>query len=492
MIRGDKCGRAAKGRQRLAMAGALALLSACATVGPNYVRPEAPTPSAFKSPDAWKDTGEWKLASPGDNVLRGPWWEIYGDPGLNALEAQVVIANQDVAAAEARYRQAQTLVTIARSGEMPTVTAGASITGGQRSREVAGGGSRTTDYLLPISASWEPDLWGKIRRAVESGTAGVQASRADVEAITLSARAELAQDYFQMRALDAQKKILDETIEAYRKSLVLTQNRYEAGVAAKSEVLQADTQLRTIQAQVIDTRVARAQFEHAIALLVGKPPSVVSLADAPLDAVPPPVPAGLPSALLERRPDIAGDERRMAAANAQIGVAEAAYYPTVRLGAGTGLEALSLAKWLTWPARFWSLGPSISEVVFNGDLRKAQTASARAAYDGTVAAYRQTVLSAFKEVEDALSALRILEAEAKTQDLAVRSAEQSVEMAINQYKAGTVSYLNVIIAQATALGNRRTALDIQGRRMVASVQLIRALGGGWNASSLKDAPAGTP
>lgn len=457
----------------LAALGTVAGLAAC-SVGPDYVKP---TTTAI--PVAYKEMDGWKIASPNDNAIRGAWWELYNDPQLNALQEQVAAANQNVAQAEAQFRQARAQVGIARAGYFPTVGVSPAVTRSARR------GATTADYSLPADLSWEADIWGRIRRSVESGRADAQANAADLAAILLSAQAELAQDYFQLRTLDAQKRLLDESVVVYQKTLELTRNRYAAGVAAKSDVLQAETQLKSTQAQAIDIGVQRAQLEHAIAVLIGKPASVFSIPPAPIAATPPSIPTGLPSELLERRPDIAAAERRTAAANAQIGVAEAAYYPTVKFSLSAGLDAGSLAKWFAWPARFWSLGPStVAQTLFDGGLRRSQTAQARAAYDADVASYRQTVLTGFQEVEDALSSLRILEQEWAAQDEAVKAAQQSVKVATNQYTAGTVAYLSVLTAQTAELANERTALDIVGRRMTASVQLIKALGGGWNASSL--------
>ncbi len=463
-----------------AIGGGAALLAAC-TVGPNYVRPTAPAPPAYK------EAAGWTVARPQDNVLRGAWWTAFNDPALDRLEERVDVTNQSVAAAEAQFRQARALVMATRAGYFPTVTAGASATRSRRSSNAAGGaavsGGAASDLLLSGDVSWEIDLWGRVRRAVEASRAGAQASAADLESVRLSVRAELAQDYFAMRALDAQRKLLDETAAAYAKSLELTNNRYAGGVASKGDVLQAETQLKTTQAQAIDVGVQRAQLEHAIAALVGTPASSFSLAPAPLDGVPPAIPVGIPAELLERRPDIAAAERRVAAANAQIGVAEAAFFPNITLSASGGFEAATLAKWLSWPSRFWAVGAAVSEAVFEGGLRRAQTEEARAAYDGSVAAYRGTVIGAFQQVEDELAALRILEEEAATQDEAVTAARKSLDVVVNQYKAGTVSYLNVVVVQATLLADERTARDILGRRMTAAVLLVKALGGGWNASS---------
>jgi len=430
----------------------------------------------------------WKVAQPRDHLIREAWWKIFNDPQLNELEEQVNISNQSVAAAEAQFRQARTLVWAARAAYFPTATIGLGYTRSSKSTTLNPNATtrRTTlnDFMLVGDVSWEPDLWGRVRRTVEASKAIAQASAADLESTRLLVQTELALDYLQLRTLDAQKQLLDETVIAFQKSLELTKNRYAAGVASKGDVLLADTQLKTTQAQAIDIGVLRALFEHAIALLVGKPASVFSIPPAPLTLAPPAIPVGIPSELLERRPDIAAAERRMAATNAQIGVAEAAYYPTVTLSASGGFESSSLSKWLRWPSRFWSVGPGISETVFDGGLRQAQTAQARAAYDGTVASYRQTVLTGFQEVEDNLTALRILEEESKVQDEAVNAARQSLAVALNQYKAGTINYLAVIVIQAALLNNERTAVDILGRRVTAATLLIKALGGGWDVSAL--------
>ena len=466
-----------------ALVPAFALLASC-TVGPNYVRPTADTPAAFKEMEGWK------TAQPRDQELRGKWWETYNDPLLNELEERVSVSNQNLAQATAQFRQARALVQSARAGYLPTVSAGASATRSQSPSGFVGQNQNlnshgaSTSYTLSLDAVWEADLWGRVRRTVESNEAGAQASAADLEALRLSIQAELAQNYFQLRALDAQKQLFDDTIAAYQRSLTLTQNQYAAGVAAKVDVIQAQTQLRTTQAQALDIGVQRAQLEHAIALLIGKPASNYSLAAAPITATPPALPVGLPASLLERRPDIAAAERRMAAANAQIGVAKAAYYPSLTLSASGGFQSTSFSNWLTAPSRFWSLGPALAQTLFDGGLRRAQTDQAIAAYDANVAGYRQTVLTGFKEVEDNLAALRILEEEAAIQNEAVQNARQSVALTTNQYKAGIVSYLNVVTVQATALANERAAVDILNRRLAASVLLITALGGGWDASAL--------
>ena len=378
----------------------------------------------------------------------------------------------------------------ARAGLFPTVTAGVSET---RSRPSGTTGpvtgisaTKRTIFSAPLNFSWEADLWGRIRRSVEAGESSAQASAADLENARLSLQAQLAQDYFQLRALDSQKRLLESTLEAYAKSLELTTNRYKAGVVARIDVAQAETQMKSTQAQVLDLGVQRSQLEHAIAVLLGTPPSGFSLTPAELFAKPPPVPVGLPAELLERRPDIAAAERRVAAANAQIGVAAAAWFPTATLSAAYGFQSATAAQWFTLPSRFWSIGPALAETIFDGGRRRAVGDQAIAAYDASVANYRQTVLTGFQEVEDNLAALRILEEEGRVQAEAAAAAQRSLDYSLNQYKAGIVSYLQVVTAQATALSNQRSVADILARRMTASVQLVKALGGGWDAAVLPD------
>jgi len=454
------------------------LVTGC-TVGPDYVRP------SIVAPDAYKETAAgWKVAQPRADQLRGAWWEMFGDPQLNALEEQVDISNQNIAAAEAQYREAVALVKEARAAYYPTVSIGVGV-----SRTRQPGTKTVNDYTLPINASWEPDVWGRIRRTVEENQANAQASAADLEAARLSARTTLAQDYFLLRTQDVQQQLLDATVAAFERSVKLTQNQYDAGVASRADVLQAQTLLETTRAQAVDVGIQRAQFEHAIAVLVGQAASTFSLPPASLPATPPDVPPGVPSELLERRPDVAAAERSVAAANAAIGVAQAAYFPTIILSAEGGLQSSSLARWFTWPMRFWSVGGTISETVYDAGLRRAQTDQARAAHDASVAAYRETVLAAFQAVEDNLAALRLLAEEAKVQDGAVDLAKRTVVVITNQYKAGTVNYLNVVTAQTTALADERTAIGIRGTRMTNSVLLISALGGGWDTTQLPQARA---
>jgi NodT family efflux transporter outer membrane factor (OMF) lipoprotein len=466
-----------RGASALLSAALLAALGACA-VGPDYVRPTVETPPAFK------EVAGWKLAEPQDQIVRGAWWKVFGDPLLDQLEEQVNVSNQNVAVLEAQYRQSLALVKQARAAYFPTVSVGPSVTRSYRQSPTTTATGPASVYSLPVDVSWEPDLWGQIRRSVESNRAAAQTTAANLEGLRLSTQAQLAQNYLQLRALDAQKQLLDDTVAAYRKSLELTQNRYNAGVVSRGDVLQADTQLKTTQAQAIDVGVQRAQLEHAIAVLIGKPASSFSIAFSPLTGLPPSIPVGVPSELLERRPDVAAAERNMASANAQIGVAVAAYYPNLTLGGSVGYLSSSLSDWLTWPNRSWSAGPSATQTIFDGGLRRARTAAARASYEGAVASYRQTVLTAFQEVEDNLSTLRILEREADMQAAAVAASEQSLAVITNQYKAGTVAYVNVITAQTAVLSNRVSALGVLGRRMTAAVLLIKALGGGWSAADL--------
>lgn len=456
------------------------MLGAC-TVGPDYVKPE------IKAPAAFKEAQGWKVAQPKDELPRGKWWEIFGDKKLNALVEHVEVSNQNIRAAEAQFRQARALAQQARAGFFPTVTGNLSV---NRSRSggsnITSGGRTATVHSLGLDANWEPDIWGKVSRSVESGNADVQASAADLQAAKLSAQAELTQDYFLLRVADARKTLLNDTVAAYEKSLQLTRNQYAVGVAARGDVVTAEAQLKSAQAQAVDVDVQRAQLEHAIAVLIGKAPAEFSIAPTEFNMTLPAIPTGMPSALLERRPDIAAAERRTASANAQIGVAQSAFYPDLTLSASAGFQSISFAKWLTYPSRFWSLGPSLAQIIFDGGLRQGKTEQAIAVYDQNVANYRQTVLTAFQEVEDNLASLRILEQEAQLQDEAVKLARESVTITTNQYKAGTVSYINVVNVQTITLNNERTALTILGSRLTAAVLLIKALGGGWDASQLND------
>ena len=452
----------------------LVLLSGCA-IGPKYVKPTISIPAAYK------DAGDWKKANPQDETIRGDWWKIFNDPQLDDLENQVNISNQNIAAAQAQYAQAYALVQAARSSFFPTLSTNASFTRSHGSSNTKEGKSAVSNNLLSADVSWELDLWGKIRRTMEANRANALASNADLENIRLSAQSQLAQDYFQLCSLDTQKKILDDTLVIYQKFLILTKNRYDSGVASQSDVLQAQTQLEGTQAQGIDIGVQRSQLENAIALLVGKPASDFSIPVLSLPAVVPVVPAGLPSEILERRPDIAASERTVAADNALIGVAESAYFPTLTLSASGSYGSSDLSRIFSSPNPLWSVGPALAESIFDAGLRQAQTSQAKAVYDQNVANYRQTVLTAFGQVEDNLAALRILEQEAKVQDEAVTDARKAVTIETNQYKAGTVSALDVINTQATALVDEKTSTTILGERLNACVLLIQYLGGGWTA-----------
>jgi NodT family efflux transporter outer membrane factor (OMF) lipoprotein len=464
----------------------LALLAAGCSVGPKYQRPDIAAPAAFKEapPEAYK---EWKAANPSDATLRSDWWTLFGDSDLNALEAQIDVSNFNLKAAEARFNQARALIKVNQSQRYPTVTAGTQITTNRDSSTYALATSKTSttfgNYQLPIDVSYEVDAWGRVRHTIEAARAEAQATAADLETLRLSYHAELAYDYFELRSADAEQRLLDDTVVAYQKALDLTENRFEGGVAAGAEVAQAKTQLEATKTQDTDLAVRRAQYEHAIAVLTGKSPAEFSL--APKGIVDPPaIPVGLPSQLLERRPDIAASERRMAEANAQVGVAHAAFFPQILLGAVLGLQGQSVTDWLNWPSRFWAVGPGVLQTVFDGGRRRAQQQSAEFNYDATVATYRETAIDAFQQVEDNLAALRVLEKETATQKAAVVAAERSLELSTNRYTGGLVTYLEVVTAQGTALVNEREAVDILRRRMDASVLLIKALGGGWDSTKL--------
>jgi NodT family efflux transporter outer membrane factor (OMF) lipoprotein len=456
------------------------------SVGPKYQRPDIQAPVAFKEtpPQAYK---EWQSAHPSDTALRGDWWTIFGDVDLNKLEEQVDVSNQNLKAAQARFDQARALIKVSQSQKYPTITAGADITGNRDSSTYALATPKTTssfgNFGLPVDVSYEVDAWGRVRHSIQAARAEAQATAADLETLRLSYHAELAYDYFELRSADAEQRLLDDTVVAYQKALELTENRFEGGVAAGAEVAQAKTQLESTKTQDTDLGVRRAQFEHAVAVLTGKSPAEFSL---PPKAVvdPPAIPVGLPSQLLERRPDIAAAERRMAEANEQVGIAHAAFFPQIVLGAVLGLEGQSVTDWLNWPSRFWAVGPSVLQTVFDGGRRRATQQASEFNYDATVATYRETALDAFQQVEDNLAALRVLEKETATQRAAVAAAEQSLELSTNRYTGGLVTYLEVVTAQGTALVNERAAVDILRRRMDASVLLIKALGGGWDSTKL--------
>lgn len=468
----------------------LAMLIVGCEVGPKYTKASVPTTPSYKEapPDSFKEAeaGQWKQAQPSDQVLRGKWWEVFGDPELNSLEDQVTVSNQDLKVAEARLREARAQVKFNRSAQFPTLTVGPGVSGIHDSAHTPylPATSTTGEFILPFDLSYEVDLWGRIRRTVAAAREETQATAADYATASLSLHAELAIDYFELRSADAQKQLLDDTVKAYTDALQLTKNRFQGGIAPKSDVAQAQTQLDTTLVQDTDVTVARAQYEHAIAILIGKPPAELTLPPAPLNLQPPVIPVGVPSGLLERRPDIAAGERRMAEANQQIGIARAAYFPTLTLDASAGFEGTSILNWFTWPSRFWAVGPQAGETLYDGGRRRAGMEGALANYDGAVATYRQTTLTAFQEVEDNLAALRILEGETQQQQEAVAAAEESLQLFTNRYKGGVDTYLQVINAQTVALSNERNNVDILRRRMDASVLLIKALGGGWNVSEL--------
>ena len=471
---------------KIALLVPLLLCSACA-IGPHYQRPVAPVPVDFKE---MAGNDQWKMATPGDALPKGKWWEIFGDPQLNRLEELVDINNQSVKQAEAQFRQARALVAANHANYYPSIGSTPSIT----QTDVGKNGGRGTpgtnqSFSLPADVAWEPDLWGRVRLSVENAMSNAQVSAADLENIRLSEQALLATDYFSLAAEDMQQAVLRDTIAGYEKNLQLTTVRYNGGVASKSDITLAQTQLAGAKAQYTELSAARAQFENAIATLTGQPPASLEIGASRISGPPPPIPIAVPSQLLERRPDIAASERQVATANGNIGIAMTAYYPTLTLSASPGLLSNSLVNLFTYASRTWSAGPSLSQTLFDFGRRRAQLAGAQAAYDSTVAAYRQTVLSAFQEVEDDLATLRYLAEEALQQQEAVTAAQQSLDLEIDRYKAGTESYLNVITTQTIALNDQQTAITILERRVNAAVDLIKALGGGWDSSTLPSGDA---
>jgi NodT family efflux transporter outer membrane factor (OMF) lipoprotein len=484
-IKAETAGGAASALAALLIALLAVALGGCA-VGPDYKRPGTPMPASYKEAPPG-----WKVAEPADHADRGPWWTIYDDARLNGLMDQLDRSNQTVAQFAAAYRQARALVGEARAAYFPTLGVTASATrSGQQLSSASGssfGGSTSrirNNFDVALDATWEPDLWGRVSRTVSAQRAGQEGAAADLANARLSAQAALAQTYFQLRELDSLQKLLDDTVIAYTAALKLTQNQYTQGVAARSDVIQAQTQLQSAQAAAIDNGVARAQNEHAIAVLVGEPASTFSIPPIPLDAEPPQLPLEVPSALLERRPDIASAERHAAAANEQIGVAISAYFPTLTLSAQGGFQNSLFSKLFTLPSRFWTVGPDLAATLFDAGLRRAQTEAARAAYDQQVAAYRQTVLAAFQNVEDNLASQRILAQEIVVQRQAVESARQALAIVTNEYKAGTVGYVTVLTAQTTAFTAEQRLVTVAGARMVSSVGLVKALGGGWDVGQM--------
>jgi NodT family efflux transporter outer membrane factor (OMF) lipoprotein len=479
-------------RQVFACACSFSLFLAGCLVGPKYVRPIVASTPAFKEqpPESFKEVDGWKPAQPGDQTLRGKWWEIFNDEQLNALEDELTVNNQNLKVSEARFRQARSMIRFNRAAEFPTISTSPSVVNERTSanapyfpQQFANNG--TGNYTLPFDLSYEVDLWGRIRHAVNASREEAQASAADLQTANLSLHAELAVDYFELRSADAQKKLLDDTVKAYANALKLTQDRFTNGAAPKSDVAQAQTQLDGTQVADTDVTVARTQYEHAIASLIGKPPATFSISFAPQTplklAI---IPVGLPTSLLERRPDIAATERRVAEANEQIGIARAAYFPSLTLNAAAGFEGNTIANLFNWSSRLWAVGPQMSETIFDGGRRRSVSETAAANYDGTVAAYRQTTLTAFQEVEDNLAALRILEHEAQQQQEGTESASESLQLFTNRYQGGVDNYLQVITAQTILLTNQRNDIDLQRRRMDATVLLVKAVGGGWDTTRL--------
>jgi NodT family efflux transporter outer membrane factor (OMF) lipoprotein len=468
----------------------LTLLATACSVGPKYQAPFAPAPPAWKEadPQTYKEAGNWQPAQPADMKIRGKWWEMFADSDLNTLEDQIDSSSQSLKVAQSHFDQARAAIRLNRANYFPTISVGSGATANRTSSNVVltnqAASSGYGDFVLPLDFSWEADVWGRIRHQVEAAREEAQATEADLETVRLSLHAELAFDYFELRSLDAEQKLLDDTVVAWRQALELTQRRFEGGASSGVEVAQAQTELDSTVAQDQDIGVQRAAYEHAIAVLIGKAPAAFALAAKPLNTEPPQIPIGVPSQLLERRPDIAAAERRVAEANAEVGIARSAYYPTVLLSAAVGLEGNSITDWLAWPSRFWAAGPAVAQTLFDAGRRHATNDAALAAWNASVATYRQTSLDAFQQVEDNLAALRILSKESATQRAAVASAQHSLDLSMNRYTGGLVTYLEVVTAQSTALANERTAVDIQRRRMDASVLLVKALGGGWDTSQL--------
>ena len=463
---------------------AVAASTSCA-VGPRYVKPAAPAAAE----DTFKETEGWTQAQPSDELPRGTWWEVFGDDQLNALEAGLAGSNQDLKAADARFREARALIGVSRAAQSPVVALAPSAALVRNSGNTSVSSSTLTPpitgvYSVPLDLSYEIDVWGRIHRTVDAARDRAQASAADRQTVALSLQAELALDYFELRSADAQRRLLDAAVAAFTEALRLTTNRFQGGAASRSDVAQAKTQLESTRVQATDVAVQRARYEHAIAALLGRPPSALSLGAAPLDATPPAIPAGLPSQLLERRPDVAAAERRAAEANERVGIARASFFPSLMLNATGGFEGNTLANWFAWPSRFWAIGPAAVQTLVDGGKRRAVSEAATAAYDATVAEYRQAALTAFQQVEDNLAALRILEQEARQQDAATAAARESLRVSNDRYLAGADPYLQVLIAQTIALSNERNDVEIMRRRMVSSVLLIKSLGGGWTAAEL--------
>ena len=472
----------ARGSRLLGLVLTGVLLSACA-VGPDYQRPELTAPQQFKEAQGWTQ------ANPSDALARGAWWELYGDQQLNALVAQLNSNNQSVAQSEAQFRQAQALVRNARAAFLPSADLSVGKTRssqgtGSSSSSLSSSSSGIRDTLnAQVGVSWEADVWGKLRRGLEANEASAQASFADLAAMRLSQQSELVQNYLQLRVIDEQKRLLEATVEAYQRSLKMSENQYRAGISGKDAVAQAQTQLRTTQASLIDLIWQRAQFENAIAVLTGQAPAGFKLAETKDIPTLPAIPVSVPSQLLERRPDIASAERSIIAANANIGVAKAAYYPDFSLSLSGGYSSSQSQDWISAPNRFWSVGPKLSLPLFDGGQRSAEVDRNEAVYDQTVAKYRQTVLDGFREVENYMVQLKVLGDETVVQEQALESARESLRLTNNQYKAGLIAYLDVVTVQTTALSTERSVLNLLQSRLIASVQLIAALGGGWDGNT---------
>jgi NodT family efflux transporter outer membrane factor (OMF) lipoprotein len=474
---------------RLAIAGlaASAIAASGCAIGPKYRKPSTAVPVAYKEVDKQIDTGNWKAAEPADATTREGWWMTFSDQRLNELEGRLNVTNQNIAAAVANVQVARAMVRQARAQYFPTLSANPSITPARVATGFGQSVGRTfTAYVLPFEASWEPDPWGRVRNTVASARFALQASAADLENVRLSSQAELAANYWGLRAQDALIQVTNAAAKSYQDALDLTRARYTAGLESDEAVSLAETQLYATRAEATNLEILRAQYEHAIAVLIGEPPSTFSIAiDAGSSLTSPAVPAGVPSELLERRPDIAAAERAVAQANAQIGIAQTAFFPATFLNGSFGFESLSLATWFTWPSRIWAVGPSLAQTIFDAGLRRATVQQYRAVYEQTVATYRQSVLTAFQEVEDNLAALRILAQVIDEQNATVQSAERTLALADVRYRSGIDPYLNVIVAQAALLNAQQAAVTYRGQRLAASVQLIKSLGGGWNVSQLQ-------
>ncbi|MGD0304175.1 MAG: efflux transporter outer membrane subunit [Candidatus Acidiferrales bacterium] len=468
----------------LAAAAVAALALAGCSVGPKYVKPTAEVPADFK-----ETPSNFKVAQPSDAVTKGKWWEIYGDTQLNSLEEQVNVSNQTLKSAEAQFREARAAVRISRGALYPTVGVNPSAGHTEQSENAPLFNKQTevrsyNNFSLPFDFSYELDLWGRVRKTIEASRSEAQASAGDLANVNLSLHAELAMDYFQLRGLDAEKQLLDSTVVSYQKAVDLTNSRFKAGIASAVDLAQAQTTLETTRAQAVDVEVDRSAFEHAIAVLVGKPASTFHIDPLPLDLLPPAMPPGVPSDLLERRPDISAAERRVQEANANVGVARTAYYPLVTLGGVGGFQSSAFTTLIQGPSGLWSLGGQAAQTIFDGGVRRGTNEQARAAYDKSVSDYRGTILTAFQEVEDNLAALRILEDEANKEDGAVAAAQHSVNLSVTRYKGGVTNYLEVTTAESQSLADQVTAVTIRTRRMTASVNLIKALGGGWSISQI--------